>query len=68
MQRKQTNDDSVDDEIAELFRMGSEHYKEGRLRQAQEICQRILQKQHHPSAILILGMIAHQQREFEVAV
>ncbi len=68
MQRNQINDDSVDDEIAQLFRMGSEHYKEGRLRQAQDICQRILQKQHHPSAVFILGMIAHQQRKFEVAV
>jgi len=68
MQKKKTRDDSVDEEIAVLFRKGSEHYKEGRLPQAQDICQRILQKQQHPSAILILGMIAYQQREFEVAV
>jgi len=68
MQKKKTFDDSGDEDIAELFRMGSQHYKNGRLPQAQEICQRILQKQQHPSAILILGMIAHQQREFEVAV
>jgi len=63
-----TPDESVDEDIAELFRKGSQHYKEGRLPQAQDICQRILQKQQHPSAILILGMIAHEQREFEVAV
>ena len=68
MQKKKTFDDSVDEELAELFRKGSEHYKEGRLPEAQDICQRILQKQQHPSAILILGMIAYQQREFEVAV
>ncbi len=68
MQKKKTFDDSVDEDIAELFRKGSEHYKEGRLPEAQDICQRILQKQQHPSAILILGMIAYQQREFEVAV
>ena len=68
MQKKKTFDDPGDEDIAELFRQGSQHYKEGRLPQAQDICQRILRKQQHPSAILILGMIAHQQREFEVAV
>ena len=55
-------------DITALFRKGLYHYKEGRLQQAQDICLRILQKQHHPSAILILGMIAHQQSEFELAV
>ena len=41
---------------------------EGRLQQAQDECLRLLRKQQHPGAILILGWIAHQQRELEVAV
>ncbi len=55
-------------EITALFRKGLNHYKEGRLQQAQDVCKRILRKQHHPSAIFILAMIAHQQSEFDVAV
>jgi len=55
-------------DIAALFRKGLQHYQEGRLQQAQNVCQSILRKQQHPSAIFILGMIAHQQREFDVAV
>jgi len=55
-------------DVAEMFREGLQHYKEGRLRQAQDICQRIPQKRQHPDALLILGMIAHQKSEFELAV
>ncbi len=62
LQNKSTSD------IAELFDKGVRHYQAGRLEQAQEICQRILQQQHQPSAILILGLIAHQQKEFAAAV
>ncbi len=55
-------------DVAEMFRGGLRHYQEGRLEQAQEICQRILQQQHQPSAILIFGLISNQQKEFAVAV
>ena len=68
MQKTDSNYNSVDDGIAELFRKGLQHYKKGRLQQAQDICQRIVQKQQYPDAVLLLGMIAHQQGEFKVAV
>ncbi len=55
-------------DIAALFQEGLRLYKEGRLQQAQDICHSILKKQRHPAAMLILGMTAHQQSEFEVAV
>ncbi len=55
-------------DAAELFRQGLRHYKEGRLQQAQDICQRIVHQRPNADAVLILGMIAHQQSEFEVAV
>jgi len=53
---------------AALSHKALQHFNEGRLQQAQDICQCILQKQQHPGAILILGWIAHQQRELDVAV
>ena len=55
-------------DVAEMFREGLQHYKEGRLQQAQSICKRLLDKRQHADALLILGMIAHQQKEFDVAV
>jgi len=55
-------------DVAEMFREGLQHYKEGRLQQAQIICKRLLDKRQHADALLILGMIAHQQKEFDVAV
>ena len=58
----------VDKDIAELFRKALQHYKKGHLQRAQDECLRLLQKRQHPDAILMLGMIAHQQREFDVAV
>ena len=63
MQQKNTDENSVNGDIAELFSKGLQHYKEGRLQQAQDFCQRIVQKQQFPDALLILGMIAHQQGE-----
>ena len=54
-------------EIAALFRKGLQHYKEDRLELAQDICQRILRKRQHTDTLLMSGMIAHQQSEFEVA-
>ncbi len=59
---------SVDKDIAALTHMAVQHFKEGHLQQAQDECLRILQKQQHPGAILILGWIAHQQRQLDVAV
>ncbi len=61
MQQNNTNDNSVDKDIAALSHMALQHFKEGHLQQAQDVCQRILRKQQHPDAILILGMIAHEQ-------
>ncbi len=55
-------------DTAELFRQGLRHYKDGRLKQAQDICQRIVNRRPNADALLILGMIAHQQSEYEVAV
>jgi len=68
MQQKNTSDNLVDEDSAALSRTALQHFKEGRLQPAEDICQRILRKQQHAGAILILGWIAHQQREFDVAV
>ena len=68
MQQKDTNDNLVDTDIAALSDMALQHYQEGHLQQSQDVCQRILRKQQRPDAILILGKIAHEQREFKVAV
>ncbi len=68
MQQKNTNENALNEDSAALSRRALQHFKEGRLQQAQEVCQRILQKQQYAGAILILGWIAHQQREHEVAV
>ncbi len=53
---------------AALSQKALQHFKEGRLQQAQDECLALLQNQQHPGAILILGWIAHQQRELDVAV
>ncbi len=68
MQQENSNDQSVDKEIAALASMAMQHYQQGQLQQAQDKCLRILRKRQRPDAILILGMIAHEQGEFEVAV
>ncbi len=68
MQQKNSNDSSVDKDIDALAVRALQHYQEGRLEQAQEVCQQILRKQQRPDALLILGMIAHEQRDFEAAV
>jgi len=68
MQQEKAFDSAIDKDIGVLFRKGLQHYKEGHLQQAQDVCQRLLQKRQHPDALLILGMIAHQQRKFDVAV
>jgi tetratricopeptide (TPR) repeat protein len=67
MQQENSNDSSVEKDIAALCDMALQHYQEGHLQQAQEVCHRILRKQQRPDAILILAKIAHEQREFEVA-
>lgn len=58
---------SPDDDIAALSYMAQQHYRNGRLRQAKEECERILAKAQSPDAILLLGMIAHEQKDFETA-
>jgi len=68
MQQKNTNDNSVNEDSAALSRKALQHFKDGRLQQARDVCQHILQKQQYPGAILILGWIAHQQRELDMAV
>ncbi len=68
MQQKKSNDNSVNEVIAVLSRKALQHFKEGRLQQAEDVCQRILSKQQYAGANLILGWIAHQKSEFDVAV
>ncbi len=68
MQHRETNDKSVATDVAALSSMAMDHFKKGRLQQAKEVCQQILRKKQRPDVILILGMIAHEQREFEAAV
>ena len=68
MQQENSNDHSAEKDIAVLCDMALQHYQEGRLQQAQDVCQRILRQQQRPDTILILAKIAHEQREFEVAV
>ncbi len=68
MQQKRALDNAIDKDIAAASHVALQHFKEGHLQQAQDVCQRILRKQQHPDAMLILGLIAHQQSEFMVAV
>jgi len=68
MQQKNTDESSVDKNSEALSRKALQHFKAGRLQQAQDICQHILQQQQHAGAILISGWIAHKQRELDVAV
>ena len=68
MQQENSNDNSVEEDVAALSDMALQHYQEGQLEQAQDDCLRILRKQQRPDAILILGKIAHEKREYEVAV
>ncbi len=68
MQQKITDDNSVIEDAEALSRVALQHFKEGRLEQAQDICQRILQEKQHSGAMLILAWIAHQKRDFDVAV
>jgi len=68
MPQKNTDNKPVDGDLAAHSYRALQHFKEGRLQQAQDECLSILRKQPHPDAILMLGLIAHQQSEFEVAV
>jgi tetratricopeptide (TPR) repeat protein len=68
MPQENSNDNSINKDMAALSDMALQHYQEGHLQQARDKCLRILRKQQRPDAILILGKIAHEQREFEVAV
>ena len=55
------------DEIASWSYMAQQHYRNGRLQQAKEECRRVLAKEQRADAILMLGMIAHEQKDFESA-
>jgi len=68
MQQKNSSDNAVGEDLAALSRQALQHFKDGRLQQAQDVCQRILKKKKHSGALLILGWIAHQQHKFEEAV
>ena len=68
MQQKSSDENPVNEDSEALSRKALQHFKEGQLEQAQDICNDILQKQQYPGALLILGWVAHQQREFDAAV
>ncbi len=68
MQHRNTNDQSVNEDSEALSREALQHFKKGRLRQAEDVCQRLLQKQKSAGPLLILGWIAHQKRDLDVAV
>ena len=54
-------------DVASRSYMAQQHYRNGRLQQAKEECQRILAQEQRADAILMLGMIAHEQKDFETA-
>jgi len=68
MHHENSNDNSVDKDIEALSALALQHYQEGQLRQAQDECLRMLRRQQRPDAILILAKIAHEQKEYEVAI
>jgi len=68
MQQTNSSDNAVGEDLAALSRQALQYFKDGRLQEAQDVCQRILQKKKHSGALLILGWIAHQKHEFEEAV
>ena len=68
MQQENSSDSAVDKDVEVLSDRALQHYQEGHLQQAKDVCQRILRKQERPDAILILAKIAHEQRDFKVAV
>ena len=61
------SDHATDTEVASLAYLARHHYRSGRLQQAKDACRRILDRQQHAEAILLLGMIAHEQRDLETA-
>lgn len=60
--------ESAASDIAALSETALEHFQQGRLRQAREICESILRNEQRPVAVLILAKIAHKQGEFEEAI
>ena len=68
MHQENSNGNSNDKDIAALFDTALEHYRGGRLQQAQDECLRILRRQQRPDAMLVLAKIAHEQKEFKEAV
>ena len=55
--------------VHHIFQLALEHYQAGRLPQAAELCQQILQVEpNHPDALHLLGVISHQRGNSEAAV
>ncbi len=68
MPQTHRSDNAVGEDLAALSRQAVQHFKDGRLQQAPDVCQRILQKAKHSGALLILGWIAHHQHKYEEEV
>lgn len=68
MRKKSTGDNLEEKDTAVLADSALQYYQNGDLQQAQELCERILRKQPRADTILILAKIAHEQREFQLAV
>jgi len=68
MSQDKSNNYSDEKDAAMRFDLALQHYRDGRLQQAQDECLRILDNHQRPDAILILAKIAHEQRDFDVAV
>ena len=54
MQQENSNDNSVEKDIAALSRMALQHGLEGRQQQAQDECLRTLREQQRPDVPLIM--------------
>jgi len=62
--------DEISDEtdVAALSEIALDLYKNGALRKARKVCERILQKEQRPAAVLILAKVAHRQGKLEEAI
>ena len=68
MQHGTSDDESAGGEVAGLSRMAWHHFRRGHLQRASEVCERLLGERQCADALLLLGMIAQRQRDFETAV
>ena len=67
MPEESKSDRRIGQGTASLSYMALHHYRNGRLQQAKNLCQRILQSEQHADAILMLGKIAHEQKDLHEA-